>query len=262
MKTSGQGSASVLDQRHAQRLRRRVKQSGLRGDVLERAVAAIAEEPGGRAAIRFRRAIRLLLAVHAAMDVGLGRPAHVVADEQIQPAIAVVVEPQGRGAEAGAIAKACPRGDVHEGALAAVAKQAVLANRRDQQILPAVVVEVRDGHAHPVKVRREARALGDIDECARSRISIELGAAGRGWLARPVRAVDEEQVLLPVVVEVEERRAGAQRLGEVLLSERAVVVREVHASRACDVGEADGRAPGRQGPAEAGRQSRRRGGSR
>ena len=63
----GPGVGVVLDQRHAQRLRRRVEQSRLRGDVVERAVAAIAEEPRRRAAIRFGRAVRLLLAVHAAL---------------------------------------------------------------------------------------------------------------------------------------------------------------------------------------------------
>ena len=99
-KTSGQGSSVVVEQRHAQRLRRRVEEARLRGHVLEGAVSLVAEQPRRRAPIRFGRAVGLLLAVDAAVDIGLRRPADVVADEQIEVAVAVVVEPQRRRAEA------------------------------------------------------------------------------------------------------------------------------------------------------------------
>ena len=114
----------VVEQRDAERLRGRVEQTRLRRHVLERAVALVAEQPRRRAAIGLRRAVRLLLAVHAAEDVGLGRPADVVADEQVEPAVAVVVEPERRRAEALAVAEARLRGDVDEAPLP------VLRNRR------------------------------------------------------------------------------------------------------------------------------------
>ena len=41
MKTSGHGVEVVVEQRHAERLRRRVEEARLGGDVLERAVARL-----------------------------------------------------------------------------------------------------------------------------------------------------------------------------------------------------------------------------
>ena len=63
-------------------------------------------------------------------------------------------------------------------------------------------------------------------------IAKQPAAAGsiRG-LARPVGAVDQQDVLAAVVVDVEEGGAGTQRLGQVLLPERAVVVRETTGPR-------------------------------
>jgi len=57
---------------------------------------AIVEEPAGLSAIGFGRAIGLVFAVQTAEHVVLGRPLHVVADEKIEAAIAVVVETTSR----------------------------------------------------------------------------------------------------------------------------------------------------------------------
>ena len=89
----------VVDHRHAERFRAGVEDAARGGDVLERAVAAVTEQPAGLAAIRLRRAVGLLLAVEAAEDVVLRRPPDVVADEQIEQAVAIEVEPQRGGAE-------------------------------------------------------------------------------------------------------------------------------------------------------------------
>ena len=64
----------VVDHRHAERLRARVEDAARRGDVFEGAVAAVVEQPARVAAVRFRRAVRLLLAVEAAEDVVFRRP--------------------------------------------------------------------------------------------------------------------------------------------------------------------------------------------
>src|SRR5690606_2853246 len=71
-------------------------------------------------------------------------------------------------------------------------------------------------------------------------VAVQTAAAPLRRLARPARAVHEQQVLIAVAVEVEERRAGAERLGQVLPAERAVVVDEVDAGLARDVGQPDG----------------------
>ena len=95
----------VVEHRHAERFRARVEDAARRGDVLERPVAAVAKEPAGVAAVGLGRAIRLLLAVGAAEDVVLGRPLDVVADEEVEQAVAIEVEPERRGAERGPSAK-------------------------------------------------------------------------------------------------------------------------------------------------------------
>ena len=56
-------------------------------------------------------------------------------------------------------------------------------------------------------------------------------------MARPVHAVDEQDVLPAVGVVVEERAAGAQRLGQQLAAVRAAVVAELESGRGRDVGE-------------------------
>ena len=98
--------AVVIHQRHAQRFRGAIEDAALGGDVFEGAVAAVAEQPAGFAVIRLGRAVGFALAVHAAEHVVLRRPLHVVADEQVEEAVAVEIEPQRRGAEADAPAQA------------------------------------------------------------------------------------------------------------------------------------------------------------
>src|ERR1035437_9003216 len=50
-----------------------------------------AEEPAGFAVIGLGRAIRLALAIHAAENVVRGGPLDVVADQQVEPAVAVEI---------------------------------------------------------------------------------------------------------------------------------------------------------------------------
>ena len=57
------------------------------------------EEPAGFAAIRFGSAIGFVLAVEAAEDVVLGGPFDVIADEEVEQAVAIVIEPERGGAE-------------------------------------------------------------------------------------------------------------------------------------------------------------------
>ena len=117
------GPAVQVEVEHgdAERLRGRIEQPRRGGHVFEGPVALVAIEPRRRPGVGFGRAIRLRLAVGAAEDVGLGGPADVVADHQIEQAVAVVVDPQGRGAEPGALAQARPVGDVDESSVAGVA---------------------------------------------------------------------------------------------------------------------------------------------
>ena len=96
----GPAVAIVVEHGDAERFRTGVEDAALGGDVFESSVAAIVKEPAGFAAVGFGRAIGFVLAVEAAENVVLGGPLHVIADEEIEQAVAVVIEPEGGGAEA------------------------------------------------------------------------------------------------------------------------------------------------------------------
>ena len=84
----------VVEQADAEALAGGIVQAGLRGHVLERAVAEVAEQERRLALVALGRAVRLRLAVERAVDVLLELPLHVVGDDQVEPAVLVVVEPR------------------------------------------------------------------------------------------------------------------------------------------------------------------------
>ena len=122
----------VVQHRDAERFRAGIEDAARRRDVLEGAVAAIVKQPAGVAAVGFGRAVRLLLAVEAAEDIVLGRPLDVVADEQIEQAVAVEVEPQRGRAEGRPSGQAARARHVDERALAGIAEQPVLPDAGDR----------------------------------------------------------------------------------------------------------------------------------
>ncbi len=242
--------ALIVDERDTERLRARVEDAARRGHVLERAVAAIAEQPAGVAAVRLGRAVGLRLPVGAAEDVVFDRPAHVVADEQIEMTVVVDVDPDRRRAEPLPSAEPARARRVDERALARVPKQPVLPHTRDEQIGEAVVVEIADGHAHAVHLDVETRARGDVGERAVAVVAEQLGCRSHPVMSGPVHAVDQQDVLPPVAVVVEERAPGAHRLGQQLAAVRAAVVREAKATRGGDVHEPQSRVGLRRQPRE------------
>ncbi len=151
-----QAVAVVVDQRDAEHLARRIVQPGFLRDVLERAVSLVPVEHRTLALVRLRRAVRLGAAVQRTEPVLLDRPLDVAGDEQVQAAVAVVVEPEGARREPG-VADAGLRGDVFEAAASVVTEQAARAERRDVDVGVAVVVEVRRRDAKPVHLDRQAR---------------------------------------------------------------------------------------------------------
>ena len=87
---------------------------------------------------------------------------------------------------------------------------------------PAVVVEVGRRDAHSVELDLEAGRFRDVRERAAALVAIEPRRRARGLLPGPGRPVDEQHVLSPVVVVVEERGTRAERLRQVLAAEGAV----------------------------------------
>ena len=168
-----------------------------------------------------------------------------MADEEIEPAVAVVVEPERARREA-RVGDAGALRHVFEAAAAAVPEKMIAAERRDVDVDVAVVVEVRRGHAEAVHLDREPGGSRDVGEGAVVIVAIERRIRFSALVASPVHRVDEENVLPAVVVDVEEGAAGPQRFGQVFLAERAAVVPKMETRGGGDVGEMDGRTPVRR----------------
>ena len=138
------------------------------------------------------------------------------------------------------------RGHVGERAVAVVSKQLVRPEVGHVEIDPAVVVEVAGRRAHAVAGRDDAAAIGHVGE-AKSRSAFRLrdrcdtsGSAGRvrALRTRSKRgALHREQIEVAVVVEVEQRPAGADDLRQQQLTSGAVDVDEVDARLRGDVDE-------------------------
>src|SRR5262249_19854893 len=147
----------------------RDQDAGRGGDVLEPPTADVAVEAALRPLETAGRPIGPYpTGLELMAQVERGRPGDVVAHEQVEPAVAVVVqEGGGAGKTAGrllpeevaggrrgpAAGSAQPRGAGHidEAPAALVVEQAVAADRGDEHVRPAVVVVIADGDPHAVQ---------------------------------------------------------------------------------------------------------------
>src|SRR6202035_6173105 len=123
---------------HPQRLRGGIVDASFMADVREPAAAQVVEELRGGPLVGLRGAVRLRNPVERAPEIALGSPLHVVGDEEVELAVAVVVDPGGAGAEAG-VPDAGGGGDVPELAAALVVEEMVAVERGDVDVLAAVV---------------------------------------------------------------------------------------------------------------------------
>src|SRR5688572_27929006 len=122
----------------------------------------------GRAAVDFGG--------RAAKHVRLRRPLDVVADEEIAPAIAVIVHPGRRGGPSDILDSAAVR-HVHESttslAIGNVLKQPAAPNGSYEQVIEIIVIMVADRHAHPLHRHVEPGRLGYISEGSIMVIAVE-----------------------------------------------------------------------------------------
>ena len=99
-----------------------------------------------------------MLTVEAAEHIVLRRPFDIVANEKIEQAIAVVINPQRRSAEALALTQSARVGYIHKCSLSGVAEETVLPHARDQNVGKSVVVVVSDCYAHAVEFNIQSSA--------------------------------------------------------------------------------------------------------
>src|SRR6267154_4911655 len=122
-------------------------------------------------------------AMFAAPDIIFRRPFDVVGDEQIQPAILVVVEPSGTGRPSAQVGDSGFFGDVGKGPIAIVVIKDGAAVTRDVNIWEAVVVVVADGNTLAVmSFSAESGFFGYVRKCAITIAMVKRGAQRLGRL--------------------------------------------------------------------------------
>src|SRR5205085_3999066 len=134
--------------------------------------------------------------VETAKHVVFGRPANVVANEEIKKAIAIVVEPQCGSAQALAAEKVAGARGVYEGTFAGVAEETALADASDENVREAIVVVIPNGYAHSVHFDVEPRALGDVGKGAVAVVAVEAQRRALALMAGPVHAVKRQRSTL------------------------------------------------------------------
>src|SRR6266481_2076063 len=170
---------------HTERLGTGIKNSAGGSDVFEGAVATIAEKPAGFSAVSFGRAIGFIFSVQTAKDVVFGRPVHIIADEEIEMAVAIVIEPEGRCAEGRAAGKTAGLRYVAKRAFARVHKQAILPHTGDQDVRESIVIVISDGNAHAVEFDIESRGACNVRESAVAIIFVEFQRGASALVAGP-----------------------------------------------------------------------------
>jgi hypothetical protein len=194
---------------------KRGRNAGFTADVLEGTVAIVMEEPAGHGFVDARFAVvTFARAVTAAPDVFLPAEVGEAADEEVQAAIVVVIEPDGARRPPGSC-KAGLCGHVGKGAVAVIAIQDASGILGDVEIGQAVAVVIADRNAHAVGASGNPRLFGDVGKRAIPVVPVE-GIAKRlqGIIEIARAAVDEVDVHPAVVVVIEESAAGADGFRE------------------------------------------------
>ena len=104
--------------------------------------------------------------------------------------------------------------------------QVIAAKFREVEVGPAVVVEVAGRGAQAIDRDVQPRRRRDVGERAIVVVAVERRRGAFRGLAGPRLRIDEEEILPPVAVGVEDDDARPHRLGKVLLAESPVFVPE------------------------------------
>ena len=145
---------------------------------------------------------------------------HIARNEQIYPAVFVIIRPRRARAEpSGGDARFV--GDVFELAISQVVIERVAAVAGDVNIGQAVVIVIGHDHCHAPAFARETRSLCDVGE---SKIGILMVKCYHGIAALPValdgRSVHRDDVKFAVVIAVDQPGPATHRLHDVLFFRR------------------------------------------
>src|SRR5580692_4700350 len=170
-----------------------------------------------------------MLPVQAAEHIVLGRPLHVVADEQVKPAVTVKIKPQRGRAQGLPVAESAGVGNVGESSLPAIFEQPVLSDTRNQDVGKTVVVVIAHGDAHSVHLYIETGLVGYVGKSTVAVVVVEPQRGGLALMVGPVHTVNKENVLPAVAIEAGKGAARPERSGKKLASVRATVVLKLNA---------------------------------
>ena len=135
----------------------------------------------------------------------LRRPFDVVGDEQIEPAVFVVIEPSRAGGPSAFIRDTSFRGDVGESAVAVVVIEDGAAVASHVEIGIAVVVEVADGDS--LAVVAFAADAGFFSDVGESSVAVVVIKRAAQWMRRLVDigggGLDEVEIHQAILVIVE-----------------------------------------------------------
>ena len=220
-------------------------QAGTDGGVDEGPVAEVAQEPVGFGRLaQWPAVVGLPAGQETALSVGAVE-AVIVADVQVEPAVGVVVEEDGRHAEPAVVDSGGLRGVLEgpvsvQGTAPEVTEEPVRAQVRQVEVDPAVPVVVGRGDSDVVARLVESNLGRDIGEAEFSGLGETVPEQAVGRLDRRRRkdglpvlvavegaSLPQVDVEIAVVVVVEEGDSGAHHFGGVELSGHAVEVDEV-----------------------------------
>src|ERR1700691_1055671 len=97
--------------------------------------------------IRFGRAVGLVRAIEGAVEVRLLGPLHIIGDNEIKFAVAIVIDPRGAGGKFAWAPESRGLRHIGKSAVAVVVEQMVLADSGNNNVVKTVVVVVADGDA-------------------------------------------------------------------------------------------------------------------
>ena len=101
-----------------------------------------------RSFIGFGRAIRLVRAIQRAVKITLLAPAHVVRDDKVQFAVAIIIDPRSAGGKLIRPQHSSDFGDFGKCAVAVVVKKMALSQRSDEYVIETVIVVITDRRSH------------------------------------------------------------------------------------------------------------------
>src|SRR5215831_6503626 len=182
--------------------------SGFLGNVLERAIAVVVEKPTAHARIDRWYAVRALVGLYvlAVFVFGFARVAEA-ADEEIQFAVVVVVEPDGARGPAGSryAGLFCY---IRKGAVAVVSVQNAALILGHVQIGKAIAVEIAYSDTYSIAAAGYPSLFRYISERAIAVVRVESVAKRRLWSVEGTGVVIDHVDVHPAIVVVIQKRAA------------------------------------------------------